>query len=77
MDEGIHTLATNETKLDKTAFNKIASLDNFDLRRKDLNRHSVMGTEVTYCDFTCADTESGTRRYQVTLIMIRTDCLYI
>ena len=47
MDEGIHTLATNETKLDKTAFNKIASLDNFDLRRKDLNWHSVMGTEVT------------------------------
>ena len=38
-DEDIHILAINETKLDNETSNEIISIDNFDLRRKDRNRH--------------------------------------
>ena len=39
MDEGVHILAINETKLDNEISNEIVSLDSFELRRKDHNRH--------------------------------------
>ena len=38
-EEDLNILAINETKLDNETSNEIISLDNFDLRRKDRNRH--------------------------------------
>ena len=38
-EEDLDILAINETKLDNETSNEIISLDNFDLRRKDRNRH--------------------------------------
>ena len=38
-EEDIHIIAINETKLDNERSNEILSLDSFDLRRKDRNRH--------------------------------------
>ena len=38
-EEDIHILAINDTKLDNETSNEIISLDKFELRRKDRNRH--------------------------------------
>ena len=38
-EEDLNILAINETKLDNETSNEIISIDNFDLRRKDRNRH--------------------------------------
>ena len=38
-EEDLNILAINETELDNEASNEITSLDNFDLRRKNRNRH--------------------------------------
>ena len=39
--EDLDILAINETKLDNETSNEIISLDNFDLRWKDRNRHGT------------------------------------
>ena len=38
-EDGLHVLAINETELDNEISNNGISLDSFDLRRKDHNRH--------------------------------------
>ena len=54
-EEGIHILAINETKLDNEISNEIVSLDNFELRGKDHNRHGGWVTiyirgDITYLE---------------------------